>query len=409
MAQTFKRLFALSLIAAATLAAADADADAGRGLVFLYSFCAKGDWPCSDGDTPGSVIADSSGNLYGTTLFGGNDVENVCGTAGCGTVFKVSSKGVETVLYAFCQKSGCTDGHGPSRMPLIRDAKGNLYGASPGGAYDYGMVFKLTADGIETVLYSFSASQPGPTSGVIMDVAGNFYGTNDGLAHGECGSAFRLDSKGKYTDLHDFGQSGDACVPAGGLFEDKNGNLYGTTEQGGTANKGAVFKIGSDGSYGVLYSFCSQSNCTDGETPESSLIQDAAGNLYGTTWQGGAGGFGTAYKLAGSGKETVLHAFCNCGDGGDPVAPLLEVGNLFYGTTQIGESYGGVIFKLSGRKETAIYRFSGNGIVAPVIKLKDWIYGTTYSGGVYGSGAVFKLGNPTKRLSRYPGTRYPGT
>ena len=391
MVQMFKHLLVFSSIAAATLAVPAADA--GKNLVVVYSFCAKGDWPCSDGDDPGSLIADQAGNLYGTTLFGGNDVPSVCGDSGCGAVFKITPRGAETVLYAFCQQAGCADGHGPSRSPLIRDDKGSLYGASAGGAQGYGMVFKLTADGIETVLHSFSANQPGPTSGVIRDAAGNFYGTNDGLATGECGNVFRLDPKGNYTDLHDFGQSGDACVPAGGLFEDRNGNLFGTTEQGGTANKGAIFRLASDGSsYSVLYSFCSRSNCTDGATPEAPPIEDEAGNLFGTTWNGGTGGFGTVFRLSGRGKESVLHSFCNCGDGALPAAGLLESGNAFYGTTQEGGSYGGIVFRLSGRKETTVHRFDGNGYIdAPVIKIKGWIYGTTYGGGTYGSGSVFKL------------------
>jgi uncharacterized repeat protein (TIGR03803 family) len=382
-----------ALIAAALCASGT---HASEGYSLLYSFCAYGDWPCSDGARPGSVIADSSGNLYGTTAFGGN-ANNDCANAGCGLVFKISPKGREKVLYAFCQQYGCTDGVGPESSPLVRDSSGNLYGVSGGGAYGDGMIFKLKPDGVESVLYSFNTSQLGPSSGVIMDAAGNFYGTNNFGGYGECGGVLRIDPKGKYTDLHDFGQSGDGCVPMAGLFEDGNGNLYGTTSHGGNSNSvcspyvgcGVVFEITSSGSYKILYSFCSKTSCADGATPLSALTQDTAGNLYGTTSQGGSIGHGTAFKVTGSGKETVLWSVF----GSPPDTSLLEVGDSFYGTT-----YGhacSVAFEIDGRKAKTLHAFGSDGCTTePVIKSNGWLYGTLFEGGnnYLGGGAVFKLG-----------------
>jgi uncharacterized repeat protein (TIGR03803 family) len=380
------------VLIAGTLCASGAHAS--EGYSELYGFCAYGDWPCSDGETPGSVIADSSGNLYGTTAFGGN-ANNDCANAGCGLVFKISPKGRETVFYAFCQQYSCTDGVGPESSPLVRDNSGNLYGVSGGGAYGDGMIFKLKPDGVESVLYSFSTSQLGPSFGVIMDAAGNFYGTNDFGGYGECGGVLRIDPKGNYIDLHDFGQSGDGCVPMAGLFEDKNGNLYGTTSHGGNSNSicspyvgcGVVFEITSSGSYKILYSFCSKSSCADGATPLSALIQDTAGNLYGTTSQGGALGHGTAFKLTVDGKETVLSS----GFGSAPDTALLQVGDSFYGTTY-GHSCS-VVFEIDGRKAKTLHSFGDPSCTyAPVIKFKKWLYGSTEGGGAYYGGAVFKLG-----------------
>jgi uncharacterized repeat protein (TIGR03803 family) len=229
----------------------------------LHSFCSPGPLgDCTDGEQPeAGLIQDAAGNLYGTTTNGGANINY-------GTVFKVDTAGHETVLYSFCSAPGCTDGATPY-AGLIQDAAGNLYGTTfQGGANHYGTVFKLDTAGHETVLYSF-CSIPGCTDGqysavsLVQDAAGNLYGT----------------------------------TPYGGANTGANG------DQGG----GTLFKVDSTGQETVLYSFCSASDCTDGLQPQAGLIQDAAGNLYGTTVNGGANGYGygTVFKLAALPTPTV--------------------------------------------------------------------------------------------------------
>jgi uncharacterized repeat protein (TIGR03803 family) len=330
----------------------------------LYSFCAqKG---CTDGADPtGGLVFDRNGNLYGTTAYGGT--HDYCGQYGdtsCGAVFKLSPKGKETVLYSFCAQTNCTDGEYPA-AGVVFDQKGNLYGTTVyGGAHGNGVVFKLTPEGQETILHSFCArngcTDGGlPYAGLILDQKGNLYGAtleggsyNDNVCSGYgCGVVFKLTPEGKYAVLYSFcaeSNCTDGAFPYAGLIFDQNGNLYGTTLRGGAHGNGfdgVVFKLTPEGKYAVLHSFCAQTNCTDGWGPEGGLIFDQKGNLYGTTEGGGAHGYGTVFKLSPKGKETVLYSFCvasYCPDGQEPSAKLVfdQKGNL-YGTTSEGGGYNG--------------------------------------------------------------------
>jgi uncharacterized repeat protein (TIGR03803 family) len=243
------------------------------------------------------VIVDNAGNLFGTTTEGGAN--------GDGAVFEVTPKGVEETLYSFCAKSGCTDGETP-QASLIRDKSGDLYGtAYAGGEGGEGVVFTVTPQGNEKVLCDF-------------------------LAAVNC-------------------QAG--AKPAAGLITDKAGNLYGTTSAGGTQNLGTVFVISSKDKEKLLYSFCSQTSCTDGEEPAAGLVMDKSGNLYGTTAAGGARESGTVFELSPNGKETVLYNFCEaagCDDGEQPVAGLAmdKSGNLYGTTRSAGSGGGGTVFEL---------------------------------------------------------------
>jgi uncharacterized repeat protein (TIGR03803 family) len=335
----------------------------------LYSFCSSPD--CTDGYAPASVlIRDSAGNIYGTTAYGGAGVI----ANGGGTAFKVDTTGQETVLYSFCPVSECSDGYYPAAAGLIRDTAGNLYGTADEGAKGGGAVFRIDTSGNETVLYSFcSVDFPSCTDGrgptdVIQDSSGNFYGTTEGggancVANLGCGTVFKVDTTGKETVLYSFCSVGgasctDGAYPYAGLIQDTAGNLFGTTAQGGKSGCylgcGTVFKVDTTGKETVLYTFCSASGCTDGATPYAGLIQDAAGNLYGTTDAGGAVGQGTVFEVDTSGNETVLYSFCsvsypNCTDGQYTSSSLLQdtAGNL-YGTTQKGGAHGyGTVFKLA--------------------------------------------------------------
>jgi RHS repeat-associated protein len=375
------------------------------GYEVLYSFCSASN--CTDGESPvAGLIRDAAGNLYGTTPQGGTGSNN-----DGGTVFKVDTTGHETVLYNFCSASNCTDGEQP-QAGLIRDASGNLYGTTEyGGANGAGTVFKVDATGHETVLYSFCSectNGANPVAGLIQDASGNLYGTTEYGGPYAAGTVFKVDTTGHETVLYSFcpsGCSGDGKNPLAGLVQDVAGNLYGTTYDGGANDVGTVFKVDTAGHETVLYSFCSASNCTDGEYPYAGLMQDAAGNLYGTTAGGGASNNGTVFEVDIAGHETALYSFCsasNCTDGAIPKAGLIQdaMGNL-YGTTTGGGANGyGTVFKVeSAGNETVLYSFCSafsceDGTIPLAGLTEDStgnLYGTTLGGGANGFGTVFEL------------------
>jgi len=307
-----------------------------------------------DGANPSaSVIMDSKGDLYGTTEFGGRlqDCTDT-GGAGCGVVFKLNGK-TETVLHRFCSVENCSDGALPWRG-LVMDASGALYGtANVGGSANGGVVFKLVGKK-ETVLHSFTGYSDGayPTAGLIMDAKQRLYGTATvgGDYNCGCGVVFKLAGK-KETILYSFKGSPDGDTPYAALFMDARGNLFGTTVFGGSSdNRGTVFEVSRGGKEHVLYRFTPQHN--DGFRPQSSVVRDAEGNLYGTTVGGGDAGDGIVFEVTKDGKEKVLHSFCseqNCADGAYPSGDLImdAKGNL-YGTAYGGGAYnGGAIFMIT--------------------------------------------------------------
>jgi uncharacterized repeat protein (TIGR03803 family) len=314
------------------------------------------------GDVPGGLIFDAAGNLYGTAGSGAKG----------GAAFKLTANQdgswTESVLYAFCSLTNCADGSGP-RASLIFDKAGNLYGTTwAGGATNNGTVFKLTTNGngswTESVLYSFAGGNDGTNpTGLIFDQAGNLYGTtNYGGSANDSGTVFKLASNGdgswKEIVLHRFrGFSRDGSNPTAGLIFDQAGNLYGTTNEGGGKEAGTVFMLtpDTDGRWkeSILHRFCSRTKCHDGLGPYAGLIFDQAGNLYGTTSGGGVAGAGTVFKLTpstdGSWTESVLYNFAGGNDGGTIFAGLIfdQTGNLF-GTAYYGGDAGyGVVYKLA--------------------------------------------------------------
>jgi len=279
----------------------------------------------SDGGAPVSdLISDAKGNLYGTAQSGGG---------GDGVVFKLAPDGTETILHAF---SGDEDGKGPT-AGLVMDRKGNFYGTTPLGGLcsvdaGCGTVFKLTPNGVETILHKFSCFDDGcyPAAGVILDRKGNLYGTTAS----NNGNVFEITASGAFQVLHRFGGNGDGNQALGRLVRDDDGNLYGTTEIGGTGGSGTVFRLAPNGTETILHSFAG----TDGSIPGAGLIRDSKGNLYGTAANGGAG-CGTVFKLSPHGQESTLHSFFPNPyvDGCRPLGGLLltKNGNL-YGTTYLG-------------------------------------------------------------------------
>jgi uncharacterized repeat protein (TIGR03803 family) len=216
----------------------------------------------------------------------------------------------ETVLYSFCARYNCADGAIPNGG-LVFDQNGNLYGTTTyGGIYNggNGVVFKLsTTTGRYSVLYSFCArincaDGALPNARLVFDQNGNLYGTtNDGGANGfDGGVIFQLTPRGKYTILHSFCppySCDDGASPLSLVF-DQQGNLYGATHSGGVYVDGTVFKLTPTGQESVLYSFCAQRYCSDGQYPSGSLLFDQNGNLYGVTSGGGDYGYGAVFKLA---------------------------------------------------------------------------------------------------------------
>jgi uncharacterized repeat protein (TIGR03803 family) len=311
----------------------------------LHSFTGTG----GDGATPvAPLVRDAAGNFYGTTLYGGT-FGGECRALGCGTVFKVTPAGKETVLYQFTGTAG--DGLNPWQG-LVRDASGNLYGTTfNGGANGLGTVFKVGPTGTETVLYSFGATSSdgsNPQGGsLIRDSSGNLYGTTTFDFTQGAGTVFKVDPSGTETILHTFNDgSSDGNVPYGTLVRDPAGNLYGVTNYGGTYGFGIVFKVDASNTESVLYNFSGAGG--DGADPGGGLVRDHAGNLYGTTNSGGSSYFGTVFKLDTSGTETIMHSFAGS-DGYLPELGLVrDSKGKLYGTTQFGGAHGGgVVFKVT--------------------------------------------------------------
>ncbi len=375
----------------------------GQTFSVLYSFVSE-----ADGDRPDSLVRDAEGNLYGTTFYGGVEAK--------GTVFKLDTTGKKTVLYRF---RNLPDGYGPNGV--IRDAAGNLYGTTYwGGSSCFfqqgcGTVFKLDASGKETVLHRFGRYADGrfPGAGVIRDAAGNLYGTTSGggvvsLCGGGCGTIFKIDSSGKETVLYRFRGGADGVAPYGGLIRDGSGNLYGTTQTGGANAYGTVFKMDASGTLTVIHSFNAEEGCYS----SASLLRDSAGNLYGTTSSCGEFGAGTVFKVAPSGEATVLHTFTWGTDGGALYGPLVQdtAGNLYGSTgfggdltsplcTEGGNTPGcGVVFEIDTNGQySVLHAFDGtDGQWAYYGVIQDAagnLYGTTAEGGTPTCfcGTVFKI------------------
>jgi uncharacterized repeat protein (TIGR03803 family) len=384
----------------------------------------------SDADGAGpeaGLLQGSDGNFYGTTSFGGNGSD-------CGTVFKVSTNGLLTTLHSF---TGGNDGAG-SGAGLVQGSDGYLYGTTSGYIHGYdfygdgsgiklgnGTVFKISTNGAPTTVYSFPSGDSSAPNGLVQGSDGSLYGTTYGDPTGlvDAGSVFKISTDGALTTLCSFSETGDdGANPKANLVQASDGNFYGTTYYGGTVERGAVFKISTNGVLRRLYSF---TGTNDGANPQAALVQGSDGNFYGTTEYGGptnypynasaaAYGYGTVFKIGPNGALTTLHSFTGTNDGALPKAGLVQAsdGNL-YGTTSGGGTYGGLsygpsgspslgagtVFKISTNGElTTLYSFTGGDDggqpQAELVQGSDgYLYGTTFAGGTNGwfYGTVFKI------------------
>jgi uncharacterized repeat protein (TIGR03803 family) len=260
------------------------------------------------------------------------------------------------VLHRF---KGGKDGESPL-AGLVADDIGDLYGTTAGAggsgpgkhcAKSCGNGYEFLHGGGHHVIFTLNGKDGSNPTAPLLYYGGNFYGTTAYGGKNDGGVIFRFEPDGSYRVLYNFcaqPQCTDGYVPSGALIADGAGNLYGTTFIGGANNGGAIFELSASGVESVLYSFCSRPNCTDGTGPLAGLIADAAGNFYGTTERGGTGcngsGCGTAFELTPGGAETVLYSFCSrktCEDGSVPMAPLVaDASGNFYGTTTSGGRYG---------------------------------------------------------------------
>ena len=362
----------------------------------LYSFNAASGY-----EPYGGVTLDAAGNLYGTTVVGGTEED--------GTVYMLDPTGHATVLHRF----NGDNGEGPN-AGVIRDSAGNLYGTtgSGGGSYE-GVVYELDPSGHETVLYSFPDGPRGdyPFAGVIRDDAGNLYGTASAGGHANAGVVYKLDATGHETVLYHFKGGADGSDPQAGVSRDSAGNLYGTTFQGGQNSAGVVYKLDPAGQETVLYAF---TGGADGGYPYAGVIRDSAGNLYGTTFKGGPSNAGVVYKLDPAGQETVLYAFTGGADGGYPDAGVIRdlAGNLYGTTGEGGSSKVGVVYKLDpAGQETVLHAFTGgaDGIdprSGVILDPAGNLYGTTFDGGTTGLGIVYKLDPAGQETILYTFPRY---
>ncbi len=384
---------------------------AAQTFTVLYSFAG---YPTDGGKPAAGLLLGSAGSLYGTTTYGGNNACSGGSGTGCGTVFKLDTSGSETILHNFTGADGanpisalimdakddlygtttaggllthCTGfgsypgcgvvfklsgetvtvlhrftGGGDGAFPqagVIMDERRNLYGSTlESGEFNGGVVFKL-ADKKETVLHSFTGGKDGGyvTSGLIMDAKGNLYGTAayggdiDCDYPGGCGVVFKLAGT-QLTVLHSFKGPPDGDNPYAALLLDAGGNLYGTTGSGGEPyGAGTVFEVSASGKERVLHRFRVNYKVQhDGLLPDTAVIRDAQGNLYGTTEEGGPSGDGVVYEITADGKEEILHDFCtgDCSDGAYPNGLIMDAKGNLYGTAYGGGINGnGTVFMIT--------------------------------------------------------------
>ena len=372
----------------------------------LYSFSGA-----KDGGNPSEgLVLDSVGNLYGTTQYGGLGNCSQYGLNGCGTVFEVSNKQTEAVLYSF---KGGSDGEYPWGG-LALDGQGNLFGTTVNGGLGLGVVFSLDETDTEKIIHRFTGGTDGayPYSGLTLDHAGHVFGTNTSGGNSSCGyegegcgtlfkiggnrgtivhrfagapfdgnfpeygavlidgtgnlygatseggaanygTVYKIDRNGKYTLVYSFSGTSDGCEPSGSLAADVNGSVYGATSACGDLNRGTIFRISSTGSFSVLYTF-GVHGTGDGNAPFGGVLRDRNGNLYGTTLFGGdcsfsESGCGTVFKLSPNGTMTILHSFDGYTDGSSPWCNVImdEAGNLFGTTSIAGPGGAGTIWKIA--------------------------------------------------------------
>jgi uncharacterized repeat protein (TIGR03803 family) len=389
-------------------------------LTTLYSFCAQPN--CTDGSYPSvGLIQSTTGDFLGITEEGG--------AYNYGSVFKLSPTGKLTTLYSFCSQANCADGVFPEGV-LLQAANGRFYGTTyaGGNASNCGTVFEMTTAGKLTTLYDF-CSQTGCADGCVSVAGltqapdGNFLGTNLFGGSMNSGTVFKMTPAGKLITLHTFcSQTGcsDGKYPYAGLIQATSGRFYGTTYAGGTSDQqpcafegcGTVYEITAEGKLTTLYSFCSETNCSDGSLPQAGLVQATNGNFYGTASQDGAyctGCYGTSFEMTPAGELTTLTAFgaiclyANCPDGRYPTGLVQATNGNFYGITGAGgaDNYG-TVFRFSAGLGPFVKTLPDSGKVGAEVG----ILGTNLTGATRvtfnGTPSRFSVSSPSLIFARVP-------
>ncbi|HTW58652.1 MAG TPA: choice-of-anchor tandem repeat GloVer-containing protein [Terriglobales bacterium] len=376
------------------------------------------------------LVQARDGNFYGVATLGG--VSNaICGTSGCGTVFKLTPGGKLTVLHTFCGGNGCgsltTDGADPTGR-LVVGPNGDLYGTTQSGGiydgfYNQGTIFRISAAGAYTILHLFSGpfgttgDGANPVAGLTLGSDGNFYGTTEaggsgGLDEGE-GTVFKMTPAGAVTILHSFvgsdGGGADGSYPKGALVEASDGHLYGTCYSGGANGTGTVFRISMKGVFTKIYDFPAEGTPdSTGNFPRAGLIQASDGNLYGTAWEGGASNDGTIYQVTPAGVGTLEASFSGATTGFSPLGAAVQGSDgKLYVTLQYdgGENSDGV------QDQGAISVFS-SGLPLPAPKILGFAPAkasvgatiTIFGGNFVGTTAVNFFGDSTSALFKVDGS-----
>jgi uncharacterized repeat protein (TIGR03803 family) len=340
------------------------------------------------------LLQANDGNFYGATEFGGTNGEN-------GTVFRITANGVFTSLFSFNGANGSRPVAG-----LVQATDGHLYGTTAFGGTngDHGTIFRITLNGVFTPLFSFSGTNgSSPRSALVQGTDGSLYGTTtSGGANADNGTVFRITPGGVFTLLFSLPSNGRSGVgPTGRLIQASDGNFYGTTFAGGlNADNVTVFRITSAGTFTSLFSFSG----ANGSGPTGGLVRGNDGSFYGTTQFGGTNGDnGTVFKITANGVLTSLYSFRGP-DGNYPVAGLVlgSDGN-FYGTTSGDRTFGGTntfgtVFRITpGGVLGTLSIFNSTNGASPVAALSRGndgnFYGTTFEGGP-GGGTVFRMVEP---------------
>ncbi|MFZ0319650.1 MAG: choice-of-anchor tandem repeat GloVer-containing protein [Candidatus Sulfotelmatobacter sp.] len=364
----------------------------------------------TDGGSPqNSLVEGSDGNFYGT-------VQQVTGTENfAGLIYRVTPAGVLSTFYNFCSQTSCADGTMPDAA-LTLGSDGDLYGTTTQfGAHDGGTIFKITTAGVLTTLYNFCVLKncpdgAAPRAGLVLASDGNFYGTTQGGGKYVNGTIFRISPSGAFHSLYSFcalTNCPDGAAPGAALVQGNNGELYGSTYEGGTVDCpffgsfgcGTIFKITLSGNLTTLYSIG-----TDAGLLTTPLTLARNGNFYGASENGGTcgtNGCGTVFEVTPAGAYSTLYSFCTlefCADGDLPKAGLVQATNgILYGSTSNGGTVGGTVFGIStsGTLNT-IYDFAGfaHGSMpeASMIQATDGnLYGLVNEGGADEEGAIFRV------------------
>lgn len=385
----------MSFLLLPAVAAAQSQSANVRTLVNLWASTVTG----TPANARGELLRASDGNFYIATYGGGENRG--------GAVARIAPDGTLTVLHSFT----AGDEGAQSYARLVEASDGNLYGTTYiGGERGAGTVFRVSLAGDFTTLHAFERGSRDPRlpyTGLVQAGDGNLYGTTFRGGENDRGTVYRISLSGTLETIHAFGTD-EGKDPEGTLIVGADGNLYGTTLTGGENDRGTIYRITTGGQLTTLYSFprvgaFSTADVATNETganPRSGLMIGADGNFYGTAYQGGSHGYGTVYRMTPAGDVTVLHHFTGASSGGAfPLGGVIQdaAGN-FYGTTEQGGHLNrGTAWQLSPAGEfTLLHSFLGGSFdgympYAGLTLVGDELYGVSYSDAVAGLGAVFQL------------------